>query len=61
MSGCCIKTPVSHCAQEIINMTPWPCCSDEWSREVKTQGRDRAKGCEERGREDEFSVFLRID
>lgn len=37
MSGCCIITPVSRCAQEITNMTPWPCCSDEW---VELRGGD---------------------
>lgn len=38
MRGCCIITPVSHCAQDITNITPWPCCSDEWIWEVETRG-----------------------
>lgn len=41
MSGCCIIAPVSHCARQIRNVTPWPCCSDEWSWEIKTQEWER--------------------
>lgn len=50
MSDCCIIAPVSHCAQQIINGSLWPCCSYKWSWEVTpSQGKyiDRRGGFED--------------